>query len=255
MTHQPTFLATSLKMYFDHDETVSWAREVRAVARRSRLVQSGAVELVVFPSFPSVAEVVGIFADTSIAVGAQNVATTGRGPFTGEVSARSLKQVGCQYVEIGHSERRRLFCESIADIQQKVLTSVENGLRPLLCVGEESRGSDSDAAAQCIRFLEDSLGHLPSTVKSPIVLAYEPVWAIGADNSASVEYIQGVTGKLQAWLNERPPFAGSTVIYGGSAGPGLLSELNGSVSGLFLGRFAHDPGALERILSEIADLG
>lgn len=251
LPRQPTIIATSLKMYFDHEQTVGWAHQVREIALRSAVIQEKRAQLLVFPSFPSLADTARIFNDVPIAVGAQGMAAHDRGAYTGEVSPRSLKQVGCSYVEIGHAERRRLFGESPDQIREKTSLALEHGLVPLLCVGEEQRMEPEEAAAHCIGLVESATAGIPSKESFSMIVAYEPEWAIGAEYAAETDYIRQVSKHLRAWLAERPQLASSSLIYGGSAGPGLLESLDGAVSGLFLGRFAHDPAVLELVLSEV----
>src|SRR5690625_4585614 len=121
-----TVIAISLKMYLDHLQTMQWARRVREIALHSKPVLEGRAELVVFPSYPSIETLVGIFEGSPISVGAQNMAPTERGAYTGEVSVHTLKQVGCTYIELGHAERRRLFGETQIDIQQKISLALTN---------------------------------------------------------------------------------------------------------------------------------
>lgn len=239
-------------MYFDHEETVSWARHVRDIVLRSTRVQEGQVELIIFPSFPSISTLANIFRDVPVSVGAQNVAAHRSGAFTGEVGIGSLKQVGCTHIEIGHAERRRIFGESMADIQNKIRLTLESGLTPLLCVGESEQTSPSEAAATCIRYVQDALGHAPTHRTNRVIFAYEPEWAIGAAKPADTGYVQEVTREIRNWISTRPELAGSSILYGGSAGPGVLSSLASSVDGLFLGRFAHDPKAILEVINEVS---
>lgn len=244
-------IATSLKMYFDHEETVRWASEVRDIARRSQQVQAGNVNLLVFPSFPSISTLVDLFSDTQVSVGAQDVAACDRGAYTGEVNVHTLKQVGCTHIEIGHAERRKYFGETMETMQNKVSLTLENNLVPLICVGENEKVEPAQAAAICIDFIKEVTQRVPSNNQIAPIFAYEPEWAIGADQPAATEYVRSVTSTIRAWLRDRPGLANSKVIYGGGAGPGLLDALGETVNGLFLGRFAHDPAALEQILSEL----
>lgn len=244
-------LATSLKMYFDHAQTLAWAKDVAQIATDSPIVRKGTVELAVFPGFPSLHGTRDVLAGSKVTLGAQNMATTERGPLTGEVGAPSLVQVGCTYVEIAHAERRHLFHETLGDIQQKVSTAYDNGLIPLVCTGEESRMNAQEAAAECIAFLAEALAHTPSAERTDIVVAYEPVWAIGASRPADSSHVREVTSILRSWVKRN--FHRGRIIYGGSAGPGVYKALQGSVDGLFLGRFAHNPMAISALLEEVRD--
>lgn len=246
------FLGVSLKMYFDYAETVAWCLRVAELAARHPALTSGGVALVVLPSFPGLVAARDAFSGTPVGIGAQDLFWEDRGAFTGEVGGRDLAQIGCSYVEVGHAERRRIFGEDAAVISAKVAAALRNSLTPILCIGEAERMSGGEASDRCIAQLEEALAE--SGEEGGIVAAYEPVWAIGAERPASPDHIEEVCGAVRTWLSERDGRAGSRVIYGGSAGPGLLSTLGPVVDGLFLGRYAHDTHALGSILDETWDL-
>ena len=247
-----TLLATSLKMYLDHDRTVAWTREVKAIAARSVAVRRGYAELAVFPSFPSLPEVAEILTGVPVTTGGQNMSAEASGPFTGEVSAATLRQVGCTYVEIGHAERRRYFGETEAQTRSKVALAVQHGLVPLLCFGESSRGTAEEAAQHCIDQIASAVASVPEGTHPDMILAYEPEWAIGAQDAADPAYIRQVAAAVNAWAGRRGDLGTVRLIYGGSAKPGLLTALGQEVSGLFLGRFAHDAQAVATILEEVS---
>ncbi|MFD5317949.1 triose-phosphate isomerase family protein [Streptomyces sp. NPDC127098] len=239
-------IGISLKMYLGHHQTLNWSRRIAAIAGRHPAVTTGLAELFVLPSFPALVPVASIVAGSGVRVGAQDLAAEDAGPYTGEVSGAHLKEIGCDYAEVGHAERRRLFGEGDTVVAAKTAAALRNGLTPVLCVGELNRTSQDDAAVRTVAELERLLYGLTG----PVVVAYEPQWAIGAPRPASTEHIRTVCAALSDWLADRAEFAGGRVIYGGSAGPGLLGDLGTDVGGLFLGRFAHDPAAVESILDE-----
>ena len=253
MSPSSVLLGVSLKMYFDHNRTRSWCTEVAQLARHHESVVSGAVTLVVLPGFTSLSTAMEIFSGTGVSVGAQDLFWEDRGAFTGEVSGADLADIGCTFVEIGHAERRSLFGEGPAVLARKLGAAARNGLTPILCVGEPTRGTPLEAAQACIEQLDAALTEITLTDRGmPLVVAYEPEWAIGAAEPAQADYVAAVAVLLRDWLGTRLGEGNARVIYGGSAGPGLLSELGGSVDGLFLGRFAHDATALGTILDEAA---
>ncbi len=243
-------LGVSLKMYFGPARTLEWCRAVADVARVHPGVASGAVELLVLPSFVSLPAALEAFAGTGVAVGAQDLFWEDSGPFTGEVSGSDLAALGCAYAEVGHAERRALLGEDDAMIGSKLAAAVRNGLVPVLCVGERTEAGPAAAAHECVDTLESIVGASGLEEAPEIVVAYEPVWAIGAERPAGREHVVAVARVIRDWLAERSPFAAARVIYGGSAGPGTLTELGDVVDGLFLGRFAHDPLALSGMLDE-----
>jgi triosephosphate isomerase len=228
-----TTVGVSLKMYFGHSGALEWCDGVAALD-----VPDG-VELFVIPSFLAIPEALEIFSGTSIAVGAQDLFWEDSGAFTGEISGSELAELGVDVVEVGHAERRRLFGETDEVVALKTAAALRNGITPVLCIGEQERADD--AAQVCLAQLESALTGAPD---GRVIVAYEPVWAIGAAEPAPAEYIRAVTSELRK--------TGHTVIYGGSAGPGLLTELGDDVDGIFLGRFAHDVNALAAVLAEAA---
>lgn len=247
----PVVIGVSLKMYLGHAETVAWCKAVAAIARAHPATTGGEAEVVVLPSYLSVPAAVGIL-DGLAAVGAQDLATEDAGAFTGEVSGGQLRELGGAFVEVGHAERRRLFGETDEVVRRKADAALRAGLVPILCLGEEVRQDPADAARECTRQLDDALALAAAGGNGGrVVVAYEPQWAIGAAEPASDAHIRGVCRELRAHVRVLDAHPGSAVIYGGSAGPGLLTRIGDDVDGLFLGRFAHDPRAVASILDEV----
>jgi len=244
-------IGVSLKMYLGHARTVAWAEAVADVARTHRALTEGVVEVFVAPTFPALVPVREALAGSGVLLAAQDLATADEGAFTGEVSGRELAEIGVDLVEIGHAERRALFHEDDATVAAKVRAAFRNHLRPLVCVGETSRASVPDTIATVTAQLDRALAPaMADGLAGPVVVAYEPVWAIGAAQPAPDDHVVEVLAGLDDALLTRPAFAGSTAIYGGSAGPGLLTRGQGRIGGLFLGRSAHDPEAVRRVLDE-----
>ena len=242
MTDRRATVGVSLKMYFGHAQTLAWCEEVASLAR-----EHTGVDIFVIPDFVSIVDAVRVFDGTGVVVGAQDLAWEDAGAFTGEVSGSVLAEVGVGVVEVGHAERRRIFGETEEVVAAKAAAALRNGIAPVLCIGEVEMGSADAAADECLRQLDDALAGAPA---GRVVVAYEPVWAIGAAQPAPSEHIRAVTARLKAAVAGFADRDGSVVIYGGSAGPGLLTELGDDVDGVFLGRFAHDPAALEAVLVE-----
>jgi triosephosphate isomerase (TIM) len=244
-------VGVSLKMYFGHRQARDWFARVAEIASARPAVADGEVEVFVIPTFVQVLPALEAFAGTPVLVGAQDLATEDTGAYTGEVSGAELAEVGVRVAEVGHAERRRLFGETDEVVAAKTAAALRNGLVPVLCLGETER-LDAPAAA------EEVLGQLASALEGApdgrVLVAYEPVWAIGAPEPAPAEHIRGVGAALRDAVAALPGRPGSGVIYGGSAKPGLLGTLGDSVDGLFLGRFAHDPAAFAVVLDEAAEL-
>ena len=154
-------VGVSLKMYFGHREALEWFARVRERVREHPAVSSGAVELFVIPTYPQLLPAVEAFAGTRVRIGAQDVAAADTGAFTGEVSAAELAEIGVEFAEIGHAERRRLFHETDADTAAKAAAALRNGITPVLCVGETDRLTGADAAAATVAQLERDLEGTP----------------------------------------------------------------------------------------------
>jgi triosephosphate isomerase len=209
-------------------------------------VQTGQVKLFVAPTFPVLETTLELTRGTRIQVAAQNASDQDAGALTGEVSPVFLAEMGVELIEIGHAERRHLFREGDGLIAAKVAAAQRNGLQPLLCVGEETRTAPKEAARACLEQIRAANINPHGT--NPVI-AYEPVWAIGAPQPADPDYVCAVADQLRQELGTK-----TTLLYGGSAGPGLLPRLYPHVDGLFLGRFAHDPRNIALILEEAASL-
>ncbi|SDG68175.1 triose-phosphate isomerase family protein [Microbacterium sp. 77mftsu3.1] len=240
-------VGVSLKAYFGRRQARAWFARTSAALRAHEGVRSGAVEVFIIPTYLQLDDAAGAFEGTRATLGIQDVSAYEPGPYTGEVTAAEAAESGVAYAEVGHAERRRLFGETDAVVAAKVAAALRHGVTPVLCLGEEDRMDAADAASIGVAQLARNLEGAPA---GPVVVAYEPVWAIGASTPAPLDHIAPVARALRAALGADPARAGSRVIYGGSAGPGLLASLVDAVDGLFLGRFAHDPDALTAVLDE-----
>ncbi|MBB2975837.1 triosephosphate isomerase [Microbacterium endophyticum] len=244
-------VGVSLKTYFGRAEALAWFEQVAARIRLHEAVRTGSVEVFVIPTYLQIDDAVRTFTDTAIKIGAQDVSEYPPGAFTGEVSATELVESGVEVAEIGHAERRRLFAETDAVVAAKTKAALSEGITPVLCLGETEHLSPADAAATTVAQLHSAIA---GAAAGPLIVAYEPVWAIGAPEPAPAHHIGAVTTALRAALDALDGRDGSAVIYGGSAGPGLLTALDGAADGLFLGRFAHNPDAFVAVLDEAASL-
>jgi len=209
------FIAGNWKMNTTRSEAVTLARAVAEGVGAGR-----GVDVAVCP--PSVyLDVVGqVLAGTAVGLGGQNCYHAAKGAFTGEVSAAMLRDVGCQFVIVGHSERRQLFHETDADVNRKLLAALEAGLTPILCVGETLAQREAGQTFGVVRGqLAGSLAGLSAEQMGRVVIAYEPVWAIGTGVVATPTQAEEVHADLRRWLAERynPAVAAEVRIqYGGS---------------------------------------
>ena len=246
-------IGAGLKMYMGHRQTIEWIARVAEVAGRHPGLRSGAVELFVVPTFPMLVHAVSALSPLAVQVGAQDLFWEDHGPFTGEVSGCELAEIGCSFVEVGHFERRHYFGETDKIVSAKTAASFRNRLTPVVCVGESQPQDPEDAASECLLQLQAALTHSRRTgLLGPMLVAYEPHWAIGAAAAANAHHIRTVCRRLKAAISADDALTGSRVIYGGSAGTGLVEQIDGAADGLFLGRSSHEPAALEAVLDEAA---
>lgn len=243
-------IGVSFKMYLDRRQTRMWCAAAAELANQHAAVRHGDLSLVVFPTLPALEIAMTACRDTPMAFGSQDLFWADRGAYTGAVSGADLADMGCRYAEIGHAERRRFFGEDDGIVAKKVVAATRNGLIPWLCVGESKPGPASEAVKFCVDQLRAALSGLAAP--ADFVVAYEPVWAIGQPEAASAAHVAEVVRGIKAWLTDCAGLVDTPVTYGGSAGPGTLTELSDVVDGLFLGRFAHDIQAFERLLDEAA---
>ncbi|KAK7706133.1 hypothetical protein SLS57_009785 [Botryosphaeria dothidea] len=242
-------VGTSLKMYFDLDRTLSY---VKGVAELSSHAEANNVDLFVIPDFVTVLEARRILKDTSVILGAQDTFWESSGAYTGEVSPLTLQQAGVRLIEMGHAERRRIFGENDEQVAKKAAAAVKHGHIPLVCIGEKTHGSVASAAVgmaveECRPQVNSVLAAVPDDAE--VILAYEPVWAIGAKEPADADHVVNVTKELRKIAGARKGV--TRILYGGSAGPGTFAKLVDGVDGLFLGRFAHDLANLKQVITEV----
>lgn len=199
-------------------------------------------ELFVLPPFTSIWVARDRLRDSNVAWGAQDVHAEESGAHTGDVSARMLADLGCTFVEVGHSERRRDHAESDEVIAHKVRQVLRHHMTPIMCVGEPSPSSPEAALGHVLRQARAGLSLVPEEDRARVVIAYEPVWAIG-EGAASADPVH--IGAVHRGLRH----LGARVIYGGSVDPLTASAIleQDGVDGLFVGRAALDPARFASI--------
>ncbi|MDH3868948.1 MAG: triose-phosphate isomerase [Desulfuromonadales bacterium] len=187
------------------------------------------VEIVVAPVYTALAKVAEALAGSNIKLAAQNCYPEPQGAFTGEVSPLLLKDAGCEYVIIGHSERRQLFAETDGSVNSKALALAESGLGTIFCIGETLEERESGKMFDVLRQqVTAGLKDLTTRQMQTVVVAYEPVWAIGTGKVATDEQAQEVHAFIRGLLAElyEPQTAAATrILYGGSVKPGNVDGL------------------------------
>lgn len=236
-------------MYFSVAKTTAYVDQLSKLMTKSPALLDN-VDVFVIPDHVTLVSVATQLAGTKIITGAQDSFYEDTGPYTGEVSPAVLAEVGCRIVELGHAERRRLFGETNEDTARKAAAAVRNGMIPLVCIGERTRAEVSIAVDECSVQAQAVMAAVPDDAE--VILAYEPVWAIGASEPASADYVVSVAKGIRSLECVQKRSGTTRILYGGSAGPGLFAKLKDGVDGLFLGRFAHDPAQFYKTIQEIA---
>lgn len=243
----------STKMYFSLSRTRDFTRQLLEHLAAVPPDLLARVDIFVIPDFVSLGETVAQLRASPAAVwpGAQDCHWEDRGAFTGEVSPAVLREAGVRIVEVGHAERRSMFGEGDATVAKKAAAVSRNGMVPLVCIGERTRGAVSVAVAECRGQVEAVMGSVADDAE--VVLAYEPVWAIGASQPAGEEHVLETVAGIRDLACVRGRKGTTRVVYGGSAGPGLYERLSGGLDGLFLGRFGHDPERFVKTIREVIE--
>jgi triosephosphate isomerase len=186
-------------------------------------------EVVIAPPFTALYPMAKALKGSSIRLSAQNLSDKSEGAYTGEVSAEMLVDAGCEYVIVGHSERRTLFGEKDAIINVKVKTALKSGLKPIFCIGETLNEREESQTFEVVaRQIKEGLNNLDTDDIRQLVIAYEPVWAIGTGKTATPEQAQEVHAFIRHTMDEIYDgnlARGISIIYGGSVTPKNISDL------------------------------
>ena len=243
-------IAGNWKMFKTVHETIVFTKELRSV-----LKDVTGVEIVVAPPFTAVHAAAEALRNSNIAVSAQDLYWEREGAFTGEVSAPMIKDAGAEFVIIGHSERRRLFGETDAMVNRKVTVAIGAGLTPIVCVGETLEERErNETLAVLDRQIKDGLDRVTGTQIADLVVAYEPVWAIGTGRNATAaqaeEAHQHIRQRLKQWFGGDAAEA-CHVIYGGSVKPDNIAQLiaEPDVDGALVGGASLEIGSFASIVT------
>ena len=206
------------------------AESIELVEELQRLhADQTAVDVVVCPPYTSLKSVSDILSNTQIHVGSQNISAEDSGAYTGEISHEMLKELYVRYVIIGHSERREYFQESDDLINRKVLKALEKNLKPILCVGESLEQREGGITEEVVeKQIRLGLRDINPDMYSDVVIAYEPVWAIGTGKTATAQQAQDVHYFIRCLIKEMVGLDASNVVriqYGGSMKPSNAEEL------------------------------
>ena len=218
------FIAGNWKMHMTTSEASQLASELVASCR-----EVDGVDIAVAPTFTALAAVGKVLAGSSIGLGAQNMHWEDKGAFTGEIAPAMLTDVGCRYVILGHSERRQLFGETDEGVNRKVLAAFKHNLVPIVCVGESEEERDRGVTFVVVdRQVTGALKDVAASQMAKVVVAYEPIWAIGTGRTATPAQAQEVHQTIRAKLAElfgNEAAAGVRILYGGSVKPDNVDSL------------------------------
>jgi len=243
-------IAGNWKMNKTIGEAVQLASSLRdALAGRRDLP-----EIIIAPPFTALHAVSAVIAGSPVSLAAQNIHEAPKGAFTGEISGEMLRDAGCSHVIIGHSERRNIFGETDKRINKKLFAALAAGLKPIFCVGETLQEREENRIEEVIGLqMKEGLNNLPEDAIRRVLLAYEPVWAIGTGKTASPAQAQEVHLFLRNWMTEkygRDISDEMAILYGGSVTPqnigSLMSERD--INGALVGGASLDADSFVRIV-------
>jgi triosephosphate isomerase (TIM) len=240
-------LAANWKMHKTVGEAVAFAKAF------APLVANATAEAVIAPPFTALGALGPALSGTQIALAAQNVHFEAKGAFTGEIAPAMLRELGCAYGIVGHSERRTLFGETNEIVARKAEALLANGIRPIVCVGESLAEREAARTGAVIEAqIRESLARIAPERAADVVVAYEPIWAIGTGKTATPAMAQEVHAQIRKLLRDRFA-AGADAIriqYGGSVKPDNVAELMAQtdIDGALVGGASLEPESFAAIV-------
>ena len=244
-------LAANWKMFKTTHDTLAYVRELGALIKNVK-----GAEIVVAPPFTSLVTASEAVRNTRIGVAAQNMHFEREGAFTGEVNATMIKDAGATYVILGHSERRRMFGDTDAWVNKKVIAAIAADLTPIFCVGETLTEREAGQTLALLdRQVRDGLKDVAAADVAEIIIAYEPVWAIGTGKNATPaeadEAHRHIRARLREWFGEAAADR-CRILYGGSVKPDNIADLLKlpDVDGALIGGASLDVQSFFQIISK-----
>lgn len=224
MTDRIPFIAGNWKMYKTCSQAVETADELVSLVKDKR-----DVEIMIAPPFTALFPVSEVISKSSIFLGAQDIFWENEGAYTGEISSSMLISAGCSHVIVGHSERREFFCETDETVNKKIKAAIKNGLAPVFCIGESEKERELNKTFSVLdKQLTKGLKGLLKEDLEKLVVAYEPIWAIGTGKTATTSQAQEVHFFLRSCIEKKfgKSFSESVrILYGGSVKPDNISSL------------------------------
>jgi len=250
MQQRTPLIAGNWKMHKTVDQARETARQLAALA-----ADADGVEAMIAPPFTALAPVAEVLGQGPVRLGAQNLFHEDEGAFTGEVSAPMLVSAGCRYVIIGHSERRQYFGETDRTVNLKIAAALRAGLKPIFCIGESETEREAQKTFSVLdKQVRKGLEGFSLAQLSLLVMAYEPVWAIGTGKTASPQQAQEVHAFVRSLLAEMYDTAlaqSVRILYGGSVKPANVRELMAlaDVDGALVGGASLDAGTFSQLIN------
>ncbi len=252
MAQRPLLIVGNWKMHKNISEALDFVQQLAGLVPKT---PPSNVTIIIAPPFTALAAAATAIMSLPIGLAAQNAHWEDLGAFTGEISVPMLKNAGCRYVIVGHSERRRYFGETDAMVKKKVAAVLRHGLRPILCIGETGEQRSNGQTEQVLSDqLTEALAGVEKDRAADVVVAYEPVWAIGSGRPATAEQARDAHRHIRAtatalWgqdAGERLP-----ILYGGSVTPDNIGEFLAlrEVDGALIGGACLNPAQFAKILA------
>jgi triosephosphate isomerase (TIM) len=244
-------LAANWKMFKTTHEALAYVRELGVLLKGVK-----GIEIVVAPPFTALATAAEAARNTAIGIAAQNMSSEKEGAFTGEISASMIKDAGAGYVILGHSERRKLFGETDEGVNRKVRAAIASDIVPIVCIGETLEEREGGKMFEVLdRQIRDGLKDVTGDEVADLIIAYEPVWAIGTGKNATPveadEAHQHIRSRLRQWFGA-PAAEGCRIQYGGSVKPDNIQALIAlaDVDGALIGGASLQVASFHEIISK-----
>ena len=242
-------IAGNWKMYKTCPDAVESAKQLSELVKDAK-----DTEIMIAPTFTALSDVNRAIQNTNIQLGAQNIFWEKEGAFTGEISAEMILSTGCEYVIIGHSERRQYFGETDETVNKKINAAITNNLKPVMCIGETEKEYEEKKTLSVLdNQIKKGLEGFASDDLMNLVIAYEPVWAIGTGKTAKSDQAQEVHRNIRALIEKLfgNVLANSLrILYGGSVKPENIKELmtQPDIDGVLVGGASLNPETFSKIV-------
>jgi triosephosphate isomerase len=249
MSARTPLIAGNWKMYKTCDQAVETAQSLKDL-----VADANSVDVMIAPPFTALALVAQTLKGSTIGLGAQNLHWEAEGAFTGEIAANMISSSGCNYVIIGHSERRQYFGETDQSVNRKLRAAIDSKLIPVMCIGEtEAQREAGETFSVLDKQVANGLESFVLDDLQTLIVAYEPVWAIGTGKTATTEQAQEVHAHVRQWFGQHygdQLAQGLRILYGGSVKPSNVKDLMAmpDIDGALVGGASLDPQTFSQLV-------